>query len=217
MEFGPEYYDADYYRPGKKSGYNLPYTWAVESGNFQRKAMDIIAQYDPIKILDVGCAKGFLVKALLMLGMDAYGIDISRYAIENCEPEVRGRVSQCWLKKDTIIPYEDDEFDVIISESVMEHIPESDISWVMREMARVSSRWVILELPVGLTWENEPRGDPSHMTYRPPCWWIARGYDAGLLCDLRLSRHISSTPLPDHPPYQDAYLVFRRDRLDSRV
>jgi len=214
-EFGPDYYDEDYYRPGKKSGYNLPYTWAIESGNFQRKAMDIIAQYDPDKILDVGCAKGFLVKALVMLGMDAYGIDISDYAIGNCEPEVKERVRQCWLKQDTKIPYDDDEFDLVISESVMEHISEDDISWVMRELARVSSRWVVLELPVGLTWENQPKGDPSHKTYRPPCWWISQGYEVGLLCDIRRSSHTSTSPIPTLPPYQDAYLMFRVDGLDQ--
>ena len=39
------------------------------------------------KILDIGCAKGFLVKDLLNLGIDSYGIDISRYALDNSDKE----------------------------------------------------------------------------------------------------------------------------------
>ena len=39
------------------------------------------------RVLDVGCAKGFLVKDFLDLGIDAYGLDISEYALKNCEEE----------------------------------------------------------------------------------------------------------------------------------
>ena len=37
------------------------------------------------KILDIGCAKGYLVKALRWLGRDAYGFDISDYALEKSD------------------------------------------------------------------------------------------------------------------------------------
>ena len=35
------------------------------------------------KVLELGCAKGYLVEYLRNLGIDAYGIDISQYAIDN--------------------------------------------------------------------------------------------------------------------------------------
>lgn len=34
------------------------------------------------RAIDIGCAKGALVKALLDEGVDAYGADVSKYAIE---------------------------------------------------------------------------------------------------------------------------------------
>jgi SAM-dependent methyltransferase len=40
-------------------------------------------------VLDVGCAKGFLVRHLRHLGVDAWGCDISDYAIANAAEEVR--------------------------------------------------------------------------------------------------------------------------------
>src|SRR3990172_11155820 len=41
------------------------------------------------KVLEIGCAKGFLVKDLRDLGTDAYGLDISEYAIGKAEAKVR--------------------------------------------------------------------------------------------------------------------------------
>lgn len=42
-------------------------------------------------IIDYGCAKGFHVKALLLLGYDAYGYDISDYALRTTKYSVEGR------------------------------------------------------------------------------------------------------------------------------
>ena len=39
------------------------------------------------KFLDIGCAKGFLVKDMLDIGIDSYGLDISDYALKNSEKE----------------------------------------------------------------------------------------------------------------------------------
>ena len=46
------------------------------------------------RVLDVGCAKGFLVKDLMKVcpGLEAFGLDISEYARMHCEPEVVGRL-----------------------------------------------------------------------------------------------------------------------------
>src|SRR5258708_17542682 len=46
------------------------------------------------RVLDVGCGKGFLVKDLIKVcpGLEAFGLDISEYALMHCEPEVIGRL-----------------------------------------------------------------------------------------------------------------------------
>ena len=44
------------------------------------------------KVLDIGCAKGFFVNDLVDKGIDAYGIDISSYAIKNCHPKIKNRL-----------------------------------------------------------------------------------------------------------------------------
>ena len=46
------------------------------------------------RVLDVGAGKGFLVKDLMKAcsGLEAFGLDISEYALMHCEPEVVGRL-----------------------------------------------------------------------------------------------------------------------------
>ena len=89
----PKSYDADYFERGvrtQKSGYQN-YSWLPELT--LKMAHHLVTQL-PLeecqKVLDFGCAKGFLVKALRILDIEAYGVDISRYAIDCVDPEVRG-------------------------------------------------------------------------------------------------------------------------------
>ena len=60
-------------------------------------AEDMVKHFDlraGDRVLDVGCGKGFLVKDLLKVcpGLEAFGIDISEYALMHCEAEVIGRL-----------------------------------------------------------------------------------------------------------------------------
>src|SRR5262249_27709257 len=82
---GAEYFDGS--REYGYGGYRYDGRWVPVSS-------DIIVHFGlhrGDRVLDVGCAKGFLVKDLLAQGIDAYGLDISRYALMHCEPEVVGR------------------------------------------------------------------------------------------------------------------------------
>src|SRR5271163_3962250 len=68
-----------------------------DDGRWRPVARDIVAQYGlraGMRILDVGCGKGFLIKQLLQecAGLEAFGLDISLYALMHCAPEVIGRI-----------------------------------------------------------------------------------------------------------------------------
>src|SRR5262249_17210870 len=60
-------------------------------------ARDIVAHFGlkpGNRVLDVGCAKGFLVKDLMAVcpGLEAFGLDVSLYALMHAEREVIGRL-----------------------------------------------------------------------------------------------------------------------------
>src|SRR3954469_1999410 len=90
-------FDSDYFLHGKQTGKSLyeDYRWMPELTIPMVERM--IAHLGIVKgdtILDFGCARGYAVRAFQQLGYDAWGIDCSGWAIENCDKAVVGRVRQ---------------------------------------------------------------------------------------------------------------------------
>lgn len=89
------------------------------------------------KILDVGCGKGFLVNDLVGYGHDAYGLDISKYALAHCPDEVVGRLHQGTADN---LPFRSKSFDLVISINTIHNLPRDRAIEALREIRRVSRR-----------------------------------------------------------------------------
>ena len=93
-------------------------------------ANSLIAKYGKVRFLDIGTGCGYLVKLLNDLGAVAYGLEISKYAVENSHGNViEGSV--------TDIPFRDDSFDAVYSQGLWEYVPEADIQKAWIECDRV--------------------------------------------------------------------------------
>jgi 2-polyprenyl-3-methyl-5-hydroxy-6-metoxy-1,4-benzoquinol methylase len=168
-------YDKDYFENGvasNKSNY-IDYSWARLGSYFQKTAKHIVDKFAPSSSLDVGCAKGFLVRALSDLGVDAHGIDPSEYAFDEVPADIKGRTVIGIAQE---IYLEDSTFDVVTCFDVLEHIPEDDIPQVLSELFRVSKQWVILRV---VTKELPDDVDASHATIHDKDWWIEKIKEAG--------------------------------------
>lgn len=122
-------------------------------------ANELIQKYGKVKILDIGTGCGFLVKTLREKGCDAWGLEISDYAIENsCDPEhVRhGDVRN--------IPYASG-FDLVFSQGMWEYIPEEDIRQAWRECQRVGK---LQEHKIDTT---QCEYHDNFATWKPQEWW----------------------------------------------
>ena len=79
----------------------------------------------PESVLDVGCAMGYLVEALRDLGVEAYGVDVSEYAIskvrEDLKPFCKAASALEELPED--FPR---HFDLVTAIEVAEHLYEED-------------------------------------------------------------------------------------------
>lgn len=109
------------------------------------------------KLLDVGCAKGFLVEDFRSWGVEAYGIDVSEYAIscaiEDIKPYLVVGDARTYLTN-----YSDLEFDVLISQRFMECFEDEEIPNLVNHFNRISKTQihVIDEWPVD-TYYNQKK------------------------------------------------------------
>lgn len=131
-QFGKEFFDGE--RRHGYGGYSYnPKYWQPVVPTF-REHYDLT---EGMAVLDVGCAKGFMVHDFreVVPGLDVRGIDISEYAIENALPEVRDFLSVADARK---LPFEDDSFDLVISINTLHNLGGDDLVQGIREVERVS-------------------------------------------------------------------------------
>lgn len=103
-------------------------------------AEDIVRHFDlksGDRVLDVGCAKAFLVKDLMRVrpGLEAYGLDISRYALTHCEPEVAGRLIFASAER---LPFPDRSFTAALSINTIHNLARPDAVRAVQEIERLA-------------------------------------------------------------------------------
>lgn len=130
-QYGEMYWDGP--RDYGYGGYNY-------DGRWRSVARDIIAHYGlkpGMKVLDVGCGKGFLVKDLMLEcpGLEAFGLDVSLYAITHAPEELTGRLHLGTAEK---LPFTDKSFDCVLSLNTIHNFPRPRAIKAMAEIERVS-------------------------------------------------------------------------------
>lgn len=156
-------YTEGYFQRGEGSNYR-----GYEDGKqFEMRAESIRDCFQPKSVLDVGCARGFIVNHLRKMGIDAQGVDISEWATGSVPPDGLGQ----HLKTADVtkgLPFKDGEFDLVTSMDFLEHIEEKDVPGLVKEMLRVGRR----QFHVVTTPEYTMYGDETHVCMKPLEWWI---------------------------------------------
>ena len=138
-------FDREYYEQGPMTGKSLytNYRWLPELTLPLAHHIAIDCNLDKHQtVCDFGCAKGYLVYALRLLGYDSYGVDISEYAISKAPKEVNGHVT-------CIEPLAEFGFyDWIVCKDILEHIPYEDIDSQLM-MLRNSCKKMMVMVPLG--------------------------------------------------------------------
>ncbi len=138
--FGQEYFDGE--RKHGYGGYRYDGRWLPVA-----KAM---AQHYALKgdarILDIGCAKGFLVHdfSKVLPDADVIGVDVSEYAIANAMPEIKHRVS---VGNAVSLPYPDKSFDLVVSINTLHNLPIYDLEKALTEIERVGKehKYIVMD------------------------------------------------------------------------
>jgi len=133
-KYGYDYFDGD--RKYGYGGYNYnPKYWSQVS-------IDLINHYNlnnNSKVLDVGCAKGFLLYEFKqnLPNLVVEGIDISNYAIENAKKEIKKYLK---VGNATDLPYADNSFDLVISIVTLHNLKIDKLKKALSEISRVSKK-----------------------------------------------------------------------------
>ena len=149
-------FDKEFFDGERKFGYGgfsyNPKYWSGVVKDFS----DYYNLVDGSKILDVGCAKGFMLYDFYKQNpnLDLYGIDISKYAIDNSVPEIKYKLK---VANATNLPYEDNYFDLVISINTVHNLNKIECATALREISRVSKKNAFLTVDAFNNEDEEKR------------------------------------------------------------
>jgi len=169
-----EKYNKEYYTTKNYENY------LNKCDRYQKLAIEIFDLFNKIcilqekksKILDYGCAVGFLLDGIRKIGYDnLYAYDISEWALSR-------------IKNHKILKYEDifnNNFDATFMLDVLEHMEEDEIKDLL---SKLSSEIIIVRIPVALeTGKNflleVSRADDTHVNCKTKSEWIKIFKDFG--------------------------------------
>jgi len=162
-----ELYDAGYYEaygPRDEEGRLLspPYRRGEAHWHqfFGAIADTIIERLQPSTVLDAGCAIGFLVEELRSRGVDARGVDISEWAIGQVPPALLP-----YCKVGRLTDEFDQNYDLIISTEVLEHMPGHEAEAAIANMCRHTDVILFSSSP-------DDFEEPTHLNVQPSDYWI---------------------------------------------
>lgn len=95
------------------------------------------------KVLELACAKGFVVQDMRELGVDAWGMDVSAYAIGEADPSVQPFLTQGDVRTD-LTQYANKEFDVVFSFRLLECLTDAEVAALVDELKRISKKTVMV-------------------------------------------------------------------------
>ena len=144
-------------------------------------------------VLEVGCGKGPRVYALTQVGVEAYGREISKFAIDNK------------FSSNLEIEYGDVTKDIggflhklVIAYDLLEHIEYNKLDKSIKNIMDRCSKYILISIPFKGTPNCD--NDSTHIIKEDRDWWIKKFVDKGL----------KLIPTPEHFLYKEQILIFTK-------
>jgi len=190
----PPVFGADYYSKGLGA---VPYERNPHWLNFFALiAGELVRSLSPRKVLDAGCAWGFLVEAFWDRGVAACGVDISHYAISKVRPDIAEYCLQASLTR----PFEGAPYDLITCIEVLEHMPAPEARLAIENMTRAADCILFSSTP-------DDFEEATHVNVRPVYDWLRLfaefqfspdpGFDASFVAPHAMLLRRSEIPLAE--------------------
>ena len=151
-------YDEQYFLHGCGSPYERSDEWLQFFGAIADR---IVRGISPGSVLDVGCAMGFLVEGLRDRGVEAYGLDVSEYAIEHVRDDLK---SCCWVG--SVLDSLPRRYDLVVCIEVLEHLRPQDAETAVAHLCAAGSDILVSSSP-------SDYDEVTHFNVQPPEYWAS--------------------------------------------
>ena len=135
---------------------------------FDAIAERIVREIEPRTVLDAGCAMGFLVEALRGRGVEAFGLDISEYAISHVREDLKP-----YCRVGSVIDPTPRRYDLVVCIEVLEHLSPPDGERAIAQICRATEDVLFSSTPLDYR-------EATHFNVQPPEYWsdlfAAHGY-----------------------------------------
>ena len=172
-----EIYNREYYKQYDVGVGKVDYEGSVYTEGFLTAVADYIVEgLHPKSVLDAGCAMGYLVAALRDRGVEAYGVDISEYAISKVREDIRPYCAAGSLTE----PLPDGlpkRYDLVVTIEVLEHLYEEDGKQAIHNLCALSDRIIFSSTPDDFT-------ERTHVNVQQREYWARLFAAEGFFDDL---------------------------------
>lgn len=173
------------------TGYGADYWQSLDNGAGYRDGplwedlahiiAEVFTQSRPLwRVLDVGCAAGFLSHHLRRRGYESFGLDISEYALGLAPAEVAPYLHRYDLTEpNSLIKQPGAPADLVVCLETLEHIPEESVGVALANLRQGIAPGGLAFLSICL---NDVPGwseDPTHVTIHDRSWWLRALHLAG--------------------------------------
>jgi len=139
-----------------------------------------------------GCGIGQRVFCLNQIGVDACGIELSKYAVENAMDEE--------VRQGDILNKEDIYFsDLVVAYDILEHLSYDDLPKAINNLVKSANKYILISVP--FLGDPNLENDPTHIIKEDKAWWITQFDKKGL----------SYIPVPEHFLFKDQIIIFKKE------
>lgn len=172
-----EIYNEEYYRQYGAGVGTVDYQKSEDIKGFLKTvAKRIVEDFHPKTVLDAGCAMGHLVAALRDLGVEAYGVDVSEYAIANVREDVRSfcRVASLTEAFPNDLPQ---HYDLVVTIEVLEHLYAEDGKKAIANLCRRADTVLFSSTP-------DDFEERTHVNVQQREYWAKLFFEQGFTDDI---------------------------------
>jgi len=115
-------------------------------------------------VIEFGCGLGPRVYAMNKIGLNAKGIEISKYAVDNAYDKN--------IKLGNILNKIDYKSDLVVAYDVLEHLEYKDLNKAIDNLINSSKKYILISVPV--IGDPNLEADKTHKIKETKEWWIKK-------------------------------------------